>query len=794
MSRNLVAIMTIFQSLGSLIARAGASPATTDVERAIARADAARDRGEWQLAAQEYRKVLNQDATLDDIWVQLGHACKEADSPTRAIHAYQQAILRNPHDPERHIHLAHLFKNHGRTDLALDHFLRAIHLGECRPSEERELLTLMQRKVGKGEHADLKETVARLDAMPGAVAPTPFLARLRASLAVPDEPSPQNAAGDSRARPTMVFDISDLIGFWRSARLPTGIQRVQIEAIDAALAENGGTHIRLCCFTDYRDDWLEVPISTFHQLAGLATSGGDLEDEDWCEAISAVDLHLSLSPPFEFPFGAMLINLGTSWWLQNYFLYVRQAKAERGIRYIPFVHDMIPIKTPEHCTRELTQDFISWALGVFEYADHYLVNSESTQRDLQEVARILGHEVKDSDVAVIRLNSDFRKPALEQVSEQALEDWNLAPNGFVLFVSTIESRKGHVDAFEAWSTLIERHGADAVPQLVCVGNRGWLNDRVYERLTKDSALAEKVTLLSRLSDAELALLYRSCRFTIYPSLYEGWGLPVTESLCYGKVPLISRAASLPEAGGPFAVYVDPAAPAQLADAAEQLIFDDEYRAVLETRIATDFAPRRWSDLARQIVEELGRFATADAQAEAAAAVPTPSARIGFWHPLVRNISTRIWRGMGSAEKYRSSTGWFWPEARGTRIRGATAELRFRLAAAHPPLRLTIALRGDENERCRYAIACMGQELRGELEPDATRWVWIDLPDAAAAHDCVVNFSALPASDGSLPTYFVSGFHLREAADEKARQDFLEAVTLQNLDVIDAFGQGHQQSV
>lgn len=785
--------MTILQSLGSLIAPRDASRAQTPVEHAIARADVARDRGEWQLAAQEYRKALDDDATLDDIWVQLGHACKEAGDPGRAIHAYQQAILRNPRDPERHVHLAHLLKNQGRSNQALDHFLEAIHQGECRPSEERELLALMQWKVGKGEHAELQAMVAKLDAVPSAVAPTPFLTRLRASLSAANESSPESSAGDDDGQATMVFDISDLISFWRSARLPTGIQRVQIEAIDAALAEDDGTPIRLCCFTDYRDDWLEVPVSAFRELADLATAGGDLEGEDWREALSALDLHLSLKPSFEFPFGAMLINLGTSWWLQNYFLYVRQAKTERGIRYIPFVHDMIPIMTPEHCTHELTQDFISWALGVFEYADHYLVNSESTKKDLQEVAQILGHEVKDSDVAVIRLDSDFRKPGLEQLPEQALEDWDLAPNGFVLFVSTIESRKGHLDAFEAWSALIERHGADAVPQLVCVGNRGWLNDRVYERLTMDSALAQKVTLLSRLSDAELALLYRSCCFTIYPSLYEGWGLPVTESLCYGKVPLISRAASLPEAGGPFAVYVDPASPEQLAEAAERLMLDDAYRAALEDRIASDFAPRRWSDLARQIVAELGKFAVADAQSGSVEALPTPPAHIGCWHPLVRNTSTRIWRAMNSTEKYRSSLGWFWPEARGTRIRRSTGELRFRLAGAHPPLRLMIALRGDENERCRYAIACAEEELNGELELDATRWVWFDLPGAAAAHDCTVIFSALPAPDGGLPTYFVSGFHLRDLADEKAREDFLEAVTLRRLDVLDAFGERRQQA-
>ncbi|MHA4875417.1 glycosyltransferase, partial [Enterococcus faecium] len=84
------------------------------------------------------------------------------------------------------------------------------------------------------------------------------------------------------------------------------------------------------------------------------------------------------------------------------------------------------------------------------------------------------------------------------------------------------------------------------PDLVCVGGRGWLNDHVYAALDRDPELAEKVRIISGLTDSHLALLYSTCLFTVYLSTYEGWGLPVTESLCYGKVPLLSDTSSLPE--------------------------------------------------------------------------------------------------------------------------------------------------------------------------------------------------------------------------------------------------------
>ncbi|MDF1836163.1 MAG: hypothetical protein P1U62_14985, partial [Alteraurantiacibacter sp. bin_em_oilr2.035] len=75
----------------------------------------------------------------------------------------------------------------------------------------------------------------------------------------------------------LVFDISDLIGYWRNARLPTGIQRVQIETIMAALPDEERLsqerrEVLLCCFTHGREDWLEVPIGQFRSLCDLAVS------------------------------------------------------------------------------------------------------------------------------------------------------------------------------------------------------------------------------------------------------------------------------------------------------------------------------------------------------------------------------------------------------------------------------------------------------------------------------------------------------------------------------------------
>jgi len=752
----------------------------------VARGDAARSRQDWPAAAEAYRAAVHDQPTLTAIWIQLGHAQKEQGALAAAIEAYGEAARLKPDWAEPHIFMAHLYKQLGRNEHAITHFLRALHAGESSSNEGEELLRLLAERSHKDRAALIAQLRSLFTKLPARTGEAPLLSQVRQviteDMASPEHPRPAND------RPALVFDISDLISYYSNARLPTGIQRVQIETIEGALAREGDREIRLCCFIDGRDDWLELPLDRMRAVARLSTTGGDRFAPEWVEAVASLRLFLSLTDPFDFPQGASLINLGTSWWLQNYFLYVRHAKATRGIRYIPFVHDMIPIMTPEHCTRGLTQDFISWVIGVFDHADHFLVNSNATRKDLLKVAETLGHRLDAEDVAVIPLDTDFRKPGLAELPPQALDQWKLKPEGFVLFVSTIESRKGHLIAFESWAELIMRHGPDAVPQLVCVGNRGWLNDQIYARLADDPVLASKVSMLSRLSDEELALLYRSSLFTLYPSLYEGWGLPITESLSYGKVPLVSDAASLPEAGGPFAVYVEAGSVGALTDAAEKLILDADYRATAEARIVAEFRPRAWTDLASQIAEELDRFA--DRDAGKGVVVPPPlSAQPGHWHPMTRNEAVHIWKGMRTGEGFRSDLGWHWPEDRGCRVRAEGGSLLIRLDGPHPTLRVLLRLIGDDHTQSFWSLECGDVSLKGDLHRHEHKWITFEIPAAPAAHDVSLRIAPIPAGDGAIITFFVAGFFLHAADDVVARQDFLEAITLNRLDSINAFGEG-----
>lgn len=753
---------------------------SAEVYRLISSGNMARSAEQWSKAARRYQAALEIQPSLTHIWIQLGHMLKEEGRLDEAMAAYVRAEENDPTSSEAAVHQGHVAKLMKDGAAATAHFLRAYQLGRDDPDALRELLELLER----GDSRLSSQLLAVLQ-------PTPEAA------AVSVEPGDM-AVEDGVS--VVVFDASDLISYFGNARLPTGIQRVQIATITGALASRPPGSVRICCFSDRGDNWQEVPVANFLELAGLAVISGDRKDPEWIDAYMRLKVEVLLAPPLVFPQGAFLVNLGTSWWLQNYFMFVREAKRQHSIRYVPFVHDFIPVMTPEHCIKELTQDFISWALGVYQHADFFLVNSQATKNDLLKVADMLGHQVSPDAVSVIPLNARFGSPDAPPASPEKLRKWKIEPGKFVLFVSTIESRKNHIGALDAWLDMIQRHGAANIPKLVCVGNRGWLNDAVYSRIENSPVLRKHVVMLQGLSDEELTLLYRQCRFTLYPSNYEGWGLPVTESLCYGKVPLLSDSSSLPEAGGDFAVYFEAGSTSGLMEQAERLIFDDAELARLEAKIVAEFRPRGWEDIAAQIVGEVEAFvarAESEAREDGRAGWAEP-VKLHAWYPITRNYETRIWRGLALAEIYRRGTGWWWPDDWGCWSKANGGELAFRFPDQDGALHCFLRLHAPPGGVTRFTLTSEDFDLSiaGTMKPDEYRWISFELPVNLPASGVSIRLHGSHADDlndrtGGLDKRIiclgVAGFFFCRADDLMARFNFVEMAALDSLAAI-AFNQ------
>ncbi len=191
------------------------------------------------------------------------------------------------------------------------------------------------------------------------------------------------------------------------------------------------------------------------------------------------------------------------------------------------------------------------------------------------------------------------------------------PGSYVLTVSTIEARKNHALLFRVWRRLLDEMPAAAVPTLVFAGRVGWLVDDLMRQLRNADYLGGKIVLIEDPRDGELAQLYAGCRFTVFPSFYEGWGLPVTESLGFGRPCIISNASALPEAGGTLARYFDPENGAEATRVIRRAIEDAEGTEAWGTRIAAEFRPVSWDDSARGILRALDQTRPRAALAERA---------------------------------------------------------------------------------------------------------------------------------------------------------------------------------
>lgn len=201
---------------------------------------------------------------------------------------------------------------------------------------------------------------------------------------------------------------------------------------------------------------------------------------------------------------------------------------------------------------------------------------------------------------------------------QALTAGNQAlislPPRYVLYVSTIELRKNHRLLVRVWQRLLERHGNDLVPNLVFAGKIGWLVDDLLEELAASNYLNGKIVLLRSLSDTELQQAYRSCLFTVFPSLSEGWGLPIVESLAHGKFCVASNHTSIPEAGGKLIDYFDPVNEDDALAKIERPLTDQGYLAAREAQLRAEYRARTWGDCVRGLIGALDAAAAEDVQA------------------------------------------------------------------------------------------------------------------------------------------------------------------------------------
>lgn len=223
------------------------------------------------------------------------------------------------------------------------------------------------------------------------------------------------------------------------------------------------------------------------------------------------------------------------------------------VKTVATVHDIRTEFLPQHSSFIQKLYLNSWMeklrAGI---ADHLIAVSETTKRDLVEQ---LG--VKPEKVTVVYNGYDqdryhFSIRNQPEIIHDVLEKYQIT-KPFIFFVGSIQPRKNIVRIIQAFNLLLSDH-SDV--ELIIAGGNGWLNDDIYaepERL----GIEDNVRFIGYVDDDDLPYLYASCEFLAYPSLYEGFGIPILEALACGTPVVTSNLASMPEVGGAYAEYVDP---------------------------------------------------------------------------------------------------------------------------------------------------------------------------------------------------------------------------------------------
>ncbi len=335
--------------------------------------------------------------------------------------------------------------------------------------------------------------------------------------------------------------------------------------------------------------------------------------------------------------GDVLLVLGSPWFHPFYAEVVARVQRQRDLRFALLVYDIIPLRRPEWCDHNLALRFREWTTDVFPLVDTFLTISRASARDIVQLAQDSGYALRHPPQP-IPIGTGFtstRKPAGPQAAE--IQPANPAlhskperlptPGSYTLIVSTIEARKNHILLFRVWRRLLEEMPREQVPTLVFAGRVGWLVSDLMQQLRNADFLDGKILLVEDPTDDELESLYAGCRFTLFPSLYEGWGLPVTESLSFGRPCIISRATSLPEAGGHLARYFDPENAGEAYDVIRHAIDTPEQTEAWAEQVRREFEPVSWEESARGVLRTLG-FATSGAAISGAAISGTSASRSG----------------------------------------------------------------------------------------------------------------------------------------------------------------------
>ncbi|MBD2533122.1 glycosyltransferase family 4 protein [Nostoc flagelliforme FACHB-838] len=237
------------------------------------------------------------------------------------------------------------------------------------------------------------------------------------------------------------------------------------------------------------------------------------------------------------------------------------------------IYDLTFIKYPNY-TDSVVKTYTKRVKRCLQWTDLVLTISESSKKDIIEYLKVDPKKVYVTPLASRYYFNYLSEEIAQSLEKQANYDFS---KPYLLFVSTIEPRKNINTIITAFNFLKEKYKIEH--QLILIGKKGWNYEPIFTAI-ENSPWANQIHHLDYLSNELVALFYSKADVFVYPSYYEGFGLPVLEAMTLGAPVISSNTSSIPEVTGDAAILIDPKDPIQLAEAIIKVISDSHLRQTL----------------------------------------------------------------------------------------------------------------------------------------------------------------------------------------------------------------------
>jgi glycosyltransferase involved in cell wall biosynthesis len=270
----------------------------------------------------------------------------------------------------------------------------------------------------------------------------------------------------------------------------------------------------------------------------------------------------------------------------------------KGARFIVTVHDIIPKVFPEGHTKDAISRLDRQLAGILSLADRIVTDAESTKKDL---ARFYPAETKDKiRVVYPGVGEEFGMLSGESKNlyKSTLLKYNIQSN-YILYIGTLEPRKNIKGLIRSYEALKRRYNINQ--QLVITGMKGWLYDDIF-RLAEETGLSGDIIFTGYVPRQDLKIFYNLADVNVYPSFYEGVGLPVLEAFKCGCPVVTSNVSAMPEFASDAAVLIDPHSVDSITEGIYKILSDKGLRERMRQKGIVRASGFTWQLTARRMLD------------------------------------------------------------------------------------------------------------------------------------------------------------------------------------------------